>query len=426
ATASIGQVHAALLPGGEPVVVKVQKPGIQREVELDLLILRDLTHLLAEYIDAPSVHGLEEVVEQFSDSLREELDYVREGRNADRFRTLLGTTPRVVVPRVHWELTTTRVLTMQRIGGVKITDLDALRAMDVDRRELARHMADLVLCQVLERGFFHADPHPGNYFVQAGGTIGIVDFGMVGVLDEVTRRDLLLLLAAWVKADAEGLADGLLSLGIARAGTELERLRRDMRRLLARYHDAQLGDLNLSSILRDIFALARRHQLVMRGDLTLMAKTVAMYEGIGLVLDPRFNLVEVAQPHVERALRRLYMPHLDAQATALNLGALLDLTMNFPRRAQRLLGRMERGDLGITVRPDGVDPLMRDLNRMVNRLSVSILTAAFIVGLALLLQVVENSHGSFTLLGLFASGLVAAAVLGLWLLLSMWRAGRSH
>lgn len=426
ATASIGQVHAATLSGGEQVVVKVQKPGIQREVDLDLLILRDLTHLMAEHVDMPSLQGLEEVVEQFSDGLREELDYVREGRNADRFRHLLGATPRVVAPRVHWSLTTARVLTMDRIHGVKITDVHSLGAMAIDRPALARDLAQLVLRQIVEWGFFHADPHPGNYFVQHGGAIGIVDFGMVGALDEATRRDMLLLLAAWVKGDADGMADGLMSLGVARGGTHLDRLRHDMRRIIARYHEARLRELDISRIMRDLFTLARRHHLVLRGDLALMAKTVAMHEGIGLILDPEFRLIEAAQPHVERALRHIYLPHIDPQSAALNLGALLNLAVSFPQHAQRLLGRIERGDLGVAVRPDGIEPVMRDLNRMVNRLSVSILAAAFLVGLALLLQTVESSHGSLALIGLFASGLLAAAILGLWLLLSMWRSGRSR
>lgn len=424
ATASIGQVHAATLKDGSTVVVKVQKPGIVQEVELDLLILRDLAHLAAERLDLPLLRNLEETVEQFSDTLREELDYLHEGRNAERFMRLLAGKVPVVAPQPYWDLTTPRVLTMGRIEGIKISDLQGMQERGIDRRCVAANMADLVLRQVLDLGFFHADPHPGNYFVTSGGAIGVVDFGMVGTLDEVTRRDLILLLAAWVRGDADGLAEGLMTLGVARGGAEVAQLRADLRRVLNRYHDLELGEIKFGRVISDIFHLARRHNLVLRGDLALMGKTMVMHEGLGLLLDPQFRLVEAARPYVETAIRRIALPHLDPASAALNLGALVDLAATFPQRASRLLGRIERGDLGVVVRPEGVEWLMRDLNRMVNRLAVSILTAAFLVGLAIVMQLVEASHGSLVLIGMFASGLLAASGLGLWLLVSMWRAGR--
>ena len=426
ATASIGQVHSATLFDGTNVVVKVQKPGIAAEIELDLQIIHDLSRLAAARIDLPLIWNLEETVEQFSDGLREEIDYLHEARNAERFARLVCEDSNLVVPAVHWDFTTSRVLTLGRITGVKISDLAGLERLGVDRRMIARTMSGSVLQQVFDYGYFHADPHPGNYLVRGDGVIGIVDFGLMGVLDDATRRDLLLLLASWVREDADGLADGLLTLGMARNGTSGQDLRMDMRRVLGRYHDARLQDIALGKVLSDLFRLARRHRLVLRGDLALMAKTLAMHEGMGSKLDPEFHLVEEARPYVEKAMRRLYFPKPDRQAVAFGLGALLDLTTTFPQRALRLLGRIERGDIGVAVRPEGMDSLMRDLNHMVNRLSVTILAAAFIVGLALLLQVVENSRGSLFLLFLFAAGLVGASVLGLWILISMFRAGRAH
>jgi ubiquinone biosynthesis protein len=424
ATASIGQVHAATLRDGTEVVVKVQKPGISQEVELDLAIMHDLAQLAASRLDLPLIRNLEETVEQFAEGLRNELDYMHEGRNADRLRRSFASDPRVRLPRVHWDLTSARVLTLDRLYGTKITNVDALIEQGIDRSRIANTMAELVMRQIFELGFFHADPHPGNYLVLPDGTIGILDFGLFGTLDSETRRELLLLLAAWVRGDAEGLAESLVALGMTTGGGQFKPLRDDMRRVLRRYQDARLEEVNLSAVVSDIFRLARRYHLVLRGDLALMAKTLAMHEGLGLAIDPQFRLVEVAQPYVETALRRMYTPHPDLRAVALNLGAMLDLSSNFPQRAQRLLGRLERGDLGVSVRPEGTDVLMRDLNRMVNRLSISILAAAFIVGLGLVLQIVENSHASFLILTIFASGLFAAGTLGLWLLISMYRSGR--
>jgi ubiquinone biosynthesis protein len=426
ATASIGQVHAAVLHGGERVVVKVQKPDIIGDIELDLHIMRDLAHLAVSRVDLPFVHNLEETVEQFSDGLREELDYLHEAHSAERFARALRGDSRVAVPRIYWDLTSARVLTMERLDGIKINNLAEIERQGISRHHVAKTLSAVVLRQILELGFFHADPHPGNYLVRVDGSIGIVDFGLMGAVDDATRRELLLLLASWVRGDADGLAEGLTILGVTRGAANLTRLRGDMRRILAKYHDARLEEVNLARVTGDLFRLARRHNMLLRGDLAIMAKTLAMHEGLASRLDPGFHLVEEARPFVESALRRLYFSRPDMRTTALNLGALVDLTSNLPQRAQRLLGRLERGDIGVTVRPEGMDPLMRELNHMVNRLSVTILAAAFIVGLALLLQVVESSHGSLFLLFIFASGLVAAGTLGLWLLISMYRAGRVH
>ncbi len=426
ATASIGQVHAAGLEDGTSLVVKVQKPGIAAEVELDLQIIHNLSRLAASRIDLPLIWNLEDIVDQFSDGLREEIDYLHEARNAERFARIVAQDANLVVPAVHWDFTTPRVLTLGRIDGVKISDLAGMQRNGVDRRHVARALSGSVLQQVFDHGYFHADPHPGNYLIRGDGAIGIVDFGLMGSLDDATRRELLLLLASWVREDADGLADGLMALGVARTSMRSHDLRSDMRRVLGRYHDARLEDISLGKVLADVFRLARRHHLVLRGELALMAKTLAMHEGLGSRLDPQFHLVEEARPYVEKAMRRMYLPKPDGHAVALGIGAMLDLTTSFPQRATRLLGRLERGDIGVAVRPEGMDPVMRDLNHMVNRLSVTILAAAFIVGLALLLQVVETSHGSLFLLLLFAAGLIGAVVLGLWILFSMYRAGRSH
>lgn len=426
ATASIGQVHAATLHDGTEVVVKVRKPGITEEIELDLLILQDLARLAADRIDSHLVQNLEETVGHFADGLRDELDSTIEARNVEHFAAGLDPRVKVVVPCVYWDYTTSRILTTTRFQGVKITDLPALTSQGVSPRWLARELARMAMHSIFINGFFHADPHPGNYIVQADGTIAVIDFGLVGRLDDSTRRDLVLMLAAWVSGDGDAMAESLIALGVAKGGSEFSQLQSDMRRLVTRYHGARLKDIQAGRMLSDVLRLARRRHLMLRGDLALMAKTLAMHEGIGLALDPYFHLPTVARPFVQSALRGIYLPPPNARTAAMNLGALIDLAGTLPRRAQRLLTRLERGEMGIAVRPEGMDPLIRDLNRMVNRLSVSILAASFIVGLALVLQTVVSTHGSRILLVLFAGGLLLAGALGLWLLVSMYRAGRIH
>ena len=305
ATASIGQVHAAGLPDGTSLVVKVQKPGIAAEVELDLQIVHNLSRLAAARIDLPLIWNLEEIVDQFSDGLREEVDYLHEARNAERFARLVADDTNLVVPAVHWDFTTS---TCAYPGSRRRREDQRSCGPGTERRRSLPGRTStfgIGASTGVRSRLFSRRPDPGNYLVRGDGVIGIVDFGLMGVLDEGTRRDLLLLLASWVREDADGLTDGLLALGVARIGTSSQELRSDMRRVLGRYHDARLQDIALGKVLADLFRLARRHHLVLRGELALMAKTLAMHEGLGSRLDPQFHLVEEARPYVEKAMRRL-------------------------------------------------------------------------------------------------------------------------
>jgi ubiquinone biosynthesis protein len=362
------------------------------------------------------------VVTRFSDTLRDELDYVREGRNAERFTRRFGYGSGVKAPYIYWALTTKRVLTMERIMGVKINDLQALSTLGVDRRPLARDLANIVVRQIFDFGFFHADPHPGNYFVQPNGTFGVIDFGMVGTLDEGTRRGLVLLLAAWVQGDVDGLVDALSRLSLVQGGIETGALKADLRWVLGRYHDAQLAAIHLGQVLDDVFRLIRRHHVVLRGDLALMAKTLVMNEGLGQMLDPEFVLVTEVRPTIDAALRRLLLPRPDIYSAALNVQALLDLGATFPQRAQRLLGQVESGEFTVQARLPQLDSILHWIGQLVNRVVLALLVAASLLGMTKLLEVAE-AHQSLRMVFVVAIGLVATIVLALWLVFSMFTLG---
>jgi ubiquinone biosynthesis protein len=418
ATASIGQVHLARLHSGETVVVKVQKPGIDQQVELDLSILHDMARLAVERVDSPLVQNLDEVVLRFSDTLRDELDYVREGRNAERFTRQFGYNGDVKAPYIYWAFTTKRVLTMERIMGVKVNDLQALSGLNVDRKQLARDLANVTVRQIFEFGFFHADPHPGNYFVQPNGVLGVIDFGMVGTLDEGTRRGLVLLVAAWVQADVDGLVDALFHLSIVQGGIEIGALQADLRSLLGRYHDATLADIHLDEVLSDVFRITRRHHVLLRGDLALVGKTLAMNEGLGQSLDPQFVMVTEVRPSVDAALRRLLLPRPDIYSAALNLQAFIELGATFPQRAQRLLGQLERGEFTVQARLPQLDSILGWAGRLINRIVLALLVAASILGLSQLLNV-ASTHNVGWLVVIIALGLLGTLALAIWLVLSM-------
>jgi ubiquinone biosynthesis protein len=424
ATASIGQVHAARLPSGEEVVVKVQKPGVAEQVEVDLRLLLDVARVAQRQSALGRDYDFVAIAEEFAWTLRGELDYEQEGRNADAFRRQFAGNRDVVIPMIHWPQTTRRVLTMQRLVGVTIDDLQSLDRLGIDRHDLAVRSANLILSEIFEHGFFHADPHPGNFLILADGAIGALDFGMVGRVGHHAKLELLELMVAVVERDAERAVDAFEALGVANVASHRDALTRDVAHLLDRYVGRPLAALRMDEVSGQIFATMRRHRLRMPEDLVLLLKTIAMNEGVGRALDPGFNAAAIASPFIRRAMRQRLRPSAWEPELRRGLAELARIGLDLPAALRRLMRQLSRGELTVALRPEGLDePLLR-LEAMVNRLAMSILLAAFVVGSAVLMTV-YHPGGQETWLGwFFALGLIAAALLGLWVLLAIWRSGR--
>jgi ubiquinone biosynthesis protein len=302
ACASIGQVHTATLPDGTDVVVKVRRPGVVEEIELDLDVITSVVALLSR--SSRHVRSLDamDLVEQFATTLRHELDYELEAKNVERFAANFAGDIDIRIPVVYHELSTARVLTLERLRGLKIDDLDALAAAGIDRVALAQRATSLVLRSVFEHGFFHADPHPGNFFVEPDGRIGLIDFGMVGEVDAATRVALTSVLVALVTTDAAPLVEGSALLGISRETTDTEALAADLNELIATDLSKPLGELSLGHLLTSILAVVRRHHLRFPSNLALLAKTIGMCEGLAAHLDPQFRMTEAIAPYVAQLL----------------------------------------------------------------------------------------------------------------------------
>ncbi len=410
AAASLAQVHAATLPDGTPVVVKVQRPAIWDTIQVDLEILHDLAYL-AQRTPLGELYDLVAIAEDFAFTLRNELDYRREGHNADRFRRNFAGHPHLRIPQVYWELTTSRVLVLERIQGVKIDDLDGLTAAGLDRRRVALHAAQIVVKEVLEDGFFHADPHPGNFVVLPGEVIGAMDFGMVGHLSDAVRLDLIRLYIVSVRLDEQRIVDQLIRMGAVGTAVDRRALGQDLHRLLTRYHGLPLKDIRAREVIRDILPIAFRHRLRLPAELWLLGKTLMMLEGVGLQLDPDFDFFAVSEPFVARLMRRLWWPGTWAPALLADLDAWWDLWHEMPRAGVQLLSRLERGEAPIQLLTRPEESYLRHLDRLITRLALSILISAFIIGLALLVPAVVQSP---YLLALVVLGFLIVSGLGVW------------
>ncbi|MCJ7670996.1 MAG: AarF/ABC1/UbiB kinase family protein [Acidimicrobiia bacterium] len=300
AAASIGQVHAATLTDGTEVVVKIRRPGVTAHVERDLEILGQLAETAVRRWDRDNQYDIPGLAAEFSDTLRHELDYRREAENARRFAEHFTADEGVIIPRVHREFTTSRVLTLDRMRGMKIDDLAALDTAGIDRSELARRAADLTLTMVFEHGFFHADPHPGNFFVQTDGSIALIDFGMVGVVDHATRTALATALVATTTHNTTQLIDAFASLGVTSQTLEREQLTTDLEQLMDEFLTRPLNEIEFGALLQDHLTIMRRHGLRLPPTLALLAKTIAMSEGVAARIDPSFQILPVLAPYAQR------------------------------------------------------------------------------------------------------------------------------
>lgn len=382
AEASIGQAHAATLPDGTEVVVKIRRPGVVETVEQDLEIVRNLAARAARRSETAARYDVVGLAEEFAEALRAQLDYLSEGRNADRFAANFAGDEGVQIPRVFWELTTSRVITLERVRGMKITDVAALDAAGVDRHALAERSAHVTAKMVFEDGFFHADPHPGNFFVQSTGRIGVIDFGLVGALDDRLRDRLGKLLTAFVRERPEQLTEALLALGTSAGHVDRPRLSRDLGELLERYVGRGIGEIALGPALADLFGIVRRHRLRVPRDLALLFAMLAEAEGTVAQVDPEFQFSEALTPYARR--------QLFAQLTPASVGRRLEhfaldfeeLALDFPGQLHRVLDALGSSGVEFHIRAAELEPLIARAERLGDRIARSVLIAAAIDGLA--------------------------------------------
>jgi ubiquinone biosynthesis protein len=393
AAASIGQVHAATLPDGAQVVVKVRRPGAAEEIELDLEILRNLAARASRRWKEAEHCDLNGLARDFAELLRAELDYLAEAGNAQRFAANFATDPGVRIPAVYPELSTSRLIILERLHGTKISDLAGLDATGVDRSALAERLATTVAQMVLVDGFYHGDPHPGNFFVEASGRIGIVDFGRVGDIDDDLRSRLSRLLLALIHNDPDRLTRALLALRVPGAPVDGDRLRQDLAELLARYSGQAIRDVPIGAAIREVLDVVRRHELVISPDLALLFAVLILDESITEELDPDFRFEHALRPYVERHLASSLSPAVLARRAEQFGIEVAELAGELPGQLHRLLDTLGDGQFEVHLRTSELQPLLGRVERLANRVAISVLAAAAIDALS---ELAAHNHAGRT------------------------------
>ena len=424
AAASIGQVHRAALPNGDEVVVKVQRPNAPRQIESDLALLYQAARIIKERVRSLDFIDAAALVDEFARSIRQELDYQLEGRNADTFRRNFAGSQHVLVPKVYWGYSGKRILTLEFLDGVQLADLDLdERSLD-ERRELAYRMSNAWMEMIFRHGFVHGDPHPANILILDGARVGLVDFGLVGKLTEHDMSKLTQLFIDAATENVDALPRRLAELGVQYPKEREEEFTAELRDLFYRYYGATLAEIDPIQVIREGFALIYSMNLRLPTRFVLLDKAIATLGSVGMDLYPGFNVFEVARPYARALMLERFTPRRIAMRVHKEGRELAGIARDLPYQVHDVLEEMRDGQFEVGFVHKGLDEFMHKLDVAFNRLVVALVVAGGLLGSSMIGILATEGPMLLGIHFLSVVGFVISTVLGAWLLLGVLRSGR--
>jgi len=424
AAASIAQVHRAMLHSGKSVVLKVQRPDIKAIIDVDMEILADLARILSKHSQGLIAQNPVAIVNEFDRSIHRELDFLQEGRSIQRFGRMFADDSTVFMPAFYPELSSPRLLVMDYVDGIKASNLAEIADAGLDRIVIAKRGARLILRQIFEFGFFHADPHPGNIMVLDENIIAPLDYGMVGHLDEPAIDELGNVLIGVIRKDVRRILRSFEQLGISHGYESSSSLYVDMEDFINRYYEIPLQQLQVSTLLSEIFDIVQKHHLTIPPNLSLMLKALVTVEGLGRTLYPEFDFVSEVRPYLKKVTLHRYDPRRRFRDMLIILEDMYRLIEELPPGIQDILRKVRQGELKVQFEHRNLERLTMEMNRSSNRLAAAVIIGSLIVGSSLVMQVqIGPSFFGFPLLGII--GYLLASVLGLKLIWDIFRSRNS-
>lgn len=418
AAGSLAQVHRATHHDGTPLAVKIRRPSAVRDIERDLSLMQELAVLMERHVPESRVFDPTGLVIHFGRSIRRELNFAREGRTMQEFARYFRTDPTLYVPRVWDDLTNEGVLTMEYVEGLRVDDTADLTRWPCSPADIAVRGARLFMKQAFEYGVFHGDPHPGNLRIRPDGAICLLDYGMIGMLDEAMREMLVDLFVAIAQQNADAAVDVVLILGQPYREVDRPLLQIDMRDFVANYYGIELERLNVGNMLGDFVTILTQHSIRCPGSLTLLIRALVTLEGIGRRLDPEFNLAGHLQPYVEKLVKDRYQPGRMADRLIDRTKRVWHAMEEMPGHVSRTLEKLSKDELRMQLELRGLDHFTLEIERSSNRLAVGLVMSSLIVASALLMR--QGSQSLWLTLPLF----MISSLLGIWLIYGIFRSGR--
>ena len=423
ASASLGQVHRAKLKDGDDVAVKIQRPQIKKTIEVDLEIMLHLATLMERHIEEMALQRPVKIVEEFARALEKELDYAIEASSMERVASQFLNDTTVYIPKVYRELTTCCVLTAEYIDGIKISDIEKLDKAGSDISVITKRGADFLLKQVFENGFFHADLHPGNMFVLSEDVICFIDFGMTGSVDRQTRDDFVDLMDNIIHQNESKTTEIILKLTYWDEEPDIRHLEEDVADFMAKHFYKPLKDIEISKLVQELLELASRHYLRIPSSIYLMMRAIGIVEGMALMLDPNFDMIAHTEPFIRRIKIGRYSPQRIAGDIMRMSSELMQFMQQFPKDTLEIMRLIRQRKITLKFEHQGLENMLATHDQISNRISFSIIIAALLIGSALIV-IAETPPMIYGISFIGIIGFLAAAVMGIWLLIAILKKGR--
>lgn len=424
ACGSIAQVHRAVLKdSGDTVAVKVLKPKTREIVETDLSIIKLISRLAANYIPELQAYNPVETVQEFSEILLNELNFIRESYSVERFSRFFKGEPNIHIPKIYKEYTTGSVMVMEFIDGIKISDIERLEESGLDRKKIAENGAQISLRAIFELGFFHADPHPGNIFILPDNVVAPVDFGITGYVDDEGIQIIGNILVGLLDRDADKIIRYFQRYNFITEDVDLRRMKIDLYDLMDMTQDVPLSQINVSSSIQALFSITRKYRVRFPSEYFLIFKTLLQVDGVGRKLYPEFNVTEAARPYVRRWFFKQYSPKKYAKEIFQVLDDINYIIKSLPMEMGSIVKKIRFGKLKLPIFHENLEKAVTEIDRIGNRLSFAIIIAALLLSSSLIVQAkIGPFIRGYPVLGL--AGFFTAVIMGLWLLIGIIRSGR--